>query len=61
MRRTWPEADMAYVMLPQREGGLWSVAALDSAEPNDHRRGWARAGEGFAGWAIQTRTSLCLR
>jgi putative nucleotidyltransferase with HDIG domain len=60
MRRTWPDADLTYVMLPQREGGLWSIAALDSPEPNDHRQGWARAGEGFAGWVIQTRTSLCV-
>jgi putative nucleotidyltransferase with HDIG domain len=58
MRRMWPDADIVYTMLPHREGGLWSVAALDSLDPEDQRHGWARAGEGFAGWVIQTHAPL---
>lgn len=59
-RRLWPDADLAYAMLPQREGGLWSIAAVESDEPENQRRGWARTGEGFAGWVIQTRQPLCV-
>lgn len=59
-RALWPSADLVYVMLPQAEGGLWSIAALDSVRPEDQRHGWARSGEGFAGWVIQSRQSLAV-
>jgi putative nucleotidyltransferase with HDIG domain len=59
-RALWPKADLVYVMLPQAEGGLWSIAALDSARPEDQRHGWARSGEGFVGWVIQSRQSLAV-
>lgn len=51
-------ADVAYVLLPQAEGGLWSVASIEAAKAEDCRHGWARAGEGFAGWVIQTKQTL---
>lgn len=59
-RALWPNADLVYVMLPQAEGGLWSIAALDSVRPEDQRHGWARSGDGFAGWVIQSRQSLAV-
>jgi putative nucleotidyltransferase with HDIG domain len=59
-RSLWPQADLVYTMLPQAEGGLWSIAALNSVRPEDQRHGWARSGEGFAGWVIQSRQSLAV-
>ncbi|HEY3268857.1 MAG TPA: HD domain-containing phosphohydrolase [Armatimonadota bacterium] len=59
-RTLWPDADLLYTMLPQVEGGLWQIAALESTRPNDPRHGWARSGEGFAGWVIQSRQPLVL-
>lgn len=59
-RSLWPAADLVYAMLPQAEGGLWSIAALDSVRPEDQRHGWARAGEGFAGWVISSKQSLAV-
>ncbi len=56
----WPDADITYTMLPQVEGGLWSIAALESQRADDQRQGWARAGEGFAGWVIQTKQPLTI-
>ncbi|HEY3414294.1 MAG TPA: HD domain-containing phosphohydrolase [Armatimonadota bacterium] len=59
-RSLWPAADLIYIMLPQAEGGLWSIATLNSMRPENQRHGWARAGEGFAGWVIQSRQSLAV-
>jgi HD-GYP domain-containing protein (c-di-GMP phosphodiesterase class II) len=57
-RELFRNADVAYVLLPQAEGGLWSVASIEADNAEDCRHGWARAGEGFAGWVIQSRQTL---
>lgn len=58
--KMWPRAAIVYAMLPQAEGGVWAIAALESRRPEDKRQGWARAGEGFAGWVIQSRQPLAI-